>query len=799
MSGTPLPCFTIRDKPEAIRRQLLIENPRLASILATAQAARDLRRDLRGWMEEELADSPEARTFYRSPVIRRLLYESLRWNEIAAIRILDSLDHSGRTFEDPNLARISHHPSATSADPPAVSGRFSRRSPRRYSCIDSGCSGPIGPTQQGLDGVATMSGEKSGLGEGQVVTRPFGVLFDSARGPLGDVGAAFWLDMLQLFRQLNGTLEQILPEPELVELWMARHPSGLDRPVIELRHRNRDRILKVLRSWIERGKVRSDRYRFSTGLPSKGKLQLLHQWWGDHRFHLKFAARNPEDLNELLGGSLSEETMEVLRAAREKGIPFFANPHYLSLINVDEPEDLAQSDLAIRDYVLYSPQLVEEFGHIAAWEKEDLIEPGRPNEAGWLLPSRRSVHRRYPDVAILIPNTMGRACGGLCTSCQRMYDFQRGNLNFDLEQLAPKEAWTDKLHRHLRYWEEDTQLRDILITGGDALMSSDRSLEKIFDAICAMCERKRTANLDRRNGEKYAELQRVRLGTRLPVYLPQRITGNLLRILADFKDRARDLGVRQFFIQTHFESAMEITADVRAAVHKLLASGWVVTNQQVFTSAASRRGHTARLRQVLNDIGVLPYYTFTVKGFRENQHNFAPSARVVQEQVEEKSIGLIPSVYMHRIRELADRPQTLVRTIQSLRKETGVPFLPTDRNVLNMPGVGKSMTFRCIGITSDGRRILQFDHDPTRRHSPILEQRGKVEIVESKSVAAYLDQVTGMGDDPTELVSIWGYSVGATEPVAPLYEYPGFHFRVTARFTNLRLPSTAEASKATSV
>ncbi len=737
MSVSPLPNYTIQDDPETIRRQLISENPRLASILAEAGTIKDVRRRLREWMESELMNSPEARTFYKSPTIRRLLYESLRWNEIAAIRILDYMDHAGRNFHDPNLRKA------------------------------------------------------------QVVTRPFGVLFDSTRGRKANVSAAFWLDMLQLFRQLGGTLERNLPEPALVGLWMARHPSGLDRPVAELRRENRERILGVIRTRIEDGKVRTDRYRFDEEMSPRKKLQRLHEWWTDHRFHLKFAARSPEDLNELLGDSLSGETMAVLRAAREKGIPFFVNPYYLSLLNVDPPEELANTDLAIRDYVLYSRQLVEEFGHISAWEKEDLVEPGKPNEAGWVLPSHHNVHRRYPDVAILIPETMGRACGGLCTSCQRMYDFQRGNLNFDLDQLTPREAWTDKLRRLLRYWEEDTQLRDILITGGDALMSSDKSLERIFDAVCSMAEAKQAANRDRRDGEKYAELQRVRLGTRLPVYMPQRITANLLRILAAFKTRASKLGVRQFFIQTHFESAMEITHEVRSAVRKLLATGWTVTNQQVFITAASRRGHTARLRQGLNDIGVLPYYTFTVKGFRENQHNFAPSARVVQEQVEEKYVGLIPYVYLHRIRDLPNRPQTLVRAINKLRRETGVPFLPTDRNVLNMPGVGKSMTFRCIGITADGRRILQFDHDPTRRHSPILEQMGKVEIIESKSVGAYLDQVAGMGDDHTELASIWGYSVGATEPLAPLYEYPGFFFRVTARFSNLSLPSMDEVTEAT--
>ena len=164
-------------------------------------------------------------------------------------------------------------------------------------------------------------------------------------------------------------------------------------------------------------------------------------------------------------------------------------------------------------------QLIDEFGSISAWEKEDEVVIGEPNAAGWLLPSH-SLHRRYPEVAILIPDTTGRACGGLCSSCQRMYGFQSGNFNFDLSQLEPQKNWPEKLEVLLSYYEKDTQLRDVLITGGDALMSSNESLRYILDRTLAMIERKRIANQKRE--KKYAEITRIRLGTRLPVYLPQR-------------------------------------------------------------------------------------------------------------------------------------------------------------------------------------------------------------------------------------------------------------------------------------
>ena len=205
-------------------------------------------------------------------------------------------------------------------------------------------------------------------------------------------------------------------------------------------------------------------------------------------------------------GANERTIQKIFYAAERAGIPFFVNPYYLSLLHVRVPYFAVGADLAIRDYVMYSRQLVEEFGHIVAWEKEDLVRPGEPNAAGWLLPSEHNVHRRYPEVAILIPDTVGRACGGLCSSCQRMYNFQKGILNFDLEKLRPQETWPQKLERLMEYFENDSQLRDILITGGDALMSSDKSIGKILDAVCSMAERKKKANGARKEGAKYAEI-----------------------------------------------------------------------------------------------------------------------------------------------------------------------------------------------------------------------------------------------------------------------------------------------------
>ena len=445
-----------------------------------------------------------------------------------------------------------------------------------------------------------------------------------------------FVELFQLFKRLQG--ENVpSPSPQRIKSRNDRWDTGLDEEVREMRDENKERMLHLLIQKIENRKSKpSVRFHFEEGMSYEEKYQLVSKWWGDFRFHLSMAVKSPAELNRFLGNSLSSETMYLLNRARKKGMPFFATPYYLSLLNVT---GYGYNDEAIRSYILYSPRLVETYGNIRAWEKEDIVEAGKPNAAGWLLPDGHNIHRRYPEVAILIPDTMGRACGGLCASCQRMYDFQSERLNFEFETLRPKESWDSKLRRLMTYFEQDTQLRDILITGGDALMSQNKTLKNILEAVYRMAVRKQRANLERPEGEKYAELQRVRLGSRLLAYLPMRINDELVDILREFKEKASAVGVKQFIIQTHFQTPLEVTPEAKEAIRKILSAGWIITNQLVYTVAASRRGHTTRLRQVLNSLGVVCYYTFSVKGFNENYAVFAPNSRSMQEQQEEKIYG----------------------------------------------------------------------------------------------------------------------------------------------------------------
>jgi lysine 2,3-aminomutase len=703
--------------------QLLKENPHLHHLLASSGSVSDFLHHLKKWAEWRLEKRTKAKAYYHQTKPDKKLFAALSWNDLALLRILNYIDYTGTSYIDKNLRGA------------------------------------------------------------EVINEPFHLIYKDYHKQETGSTVDFYLDMIALFRQLHGLLKNHRPHRSEVERWMDNHPTGLEPHILERRAENKRRIILKIIDKIDSGVIDKPSFQFKKGMSHDDKIKQMEAWWNTSKFHLAFAFRDPETIREMTDDTLDEKTLHIMERAKDAGIPFFVNPYYLSLLNTHD--DPAYTDAAIRQYIFYSHELIDEFGHIVAWEMEDIVEPGKPNAAGWILPTESNLHRRYPEVAILIPDTVGRACGGLCSSCQRMYDFQSGHLNFNLDKLSPKIKWNQKLELLMDYFEKDTQLRDILITGGDALMSSDKSLEKILDAVYDMAVRKKETNKDLPDGQKHAEMVRVRLGTRLPVYIPQRITPELIHVLKNFKDKATQIGIRQFVIQTHFESAMEITQEVQEAVRRLLQAGWIVTNQLVFTSAAARRGHAAKLRKALNDIGVVTYYTFTVKGYQENKNNYATISRAVQEQVEEKFIGSLPEGVDETIKSMPNDAPHMKDQIDKIRNQFNLPFLSTDRSVLNLPGVGKSLTFKTIGILADGRRIMEFDHDSTRRHSPIIHKMGKVIIIEPKTITEFLQQLSEWNEDVREYESVFGFSMGETEERVGIYEYPEYDFQVTKTLTNL--------------
>jgi len=223
---------------------------------------------------------------------------------------------------------------------------------------------------------------------------------------------------------------------------------------------------------------------------------------------------------------------------------------------------------------------------------------------------------------------------------------------------------------------------------------------------------------------------------------------------------------------------LEVTPEAKQAIEKLLSAGWMVDNQLVFNVAASRRGHVMKLREVLGQLGVLGYYTFTVKGFEENRAVFAPNARSVQESAEEKQLAVLSATEAEVLANAlkgAPNPGAALRRFMQTHKLKAVA---TDRNVLNLPAIGKSMTFQVIGLTPTGERVLRFEPDGTRRHSPVLDRIGPIHIVENRTLASYLRQLQTLGEDPDDYATVWNFTQSVTEQRFPLYRYPDFAFQL---------------------
>ncbi|MCK5846119.1 MAG: KamA family protein [Bacteroidales bacterium] len=612
-------------------------------------------------------------------------------------------------------------------------------------------------------------------------SQPFYWIYQTIIGNNSYANSDFFDDILNLISRIFApNNEKVISGKELLDR-MISIPKATDANVLKQREKSKLRVMKGLVTIIENSKNKHKIYHFSEEKNLDEKLISVGKWWNDYRFHLRYAIQSLEQLRLTTDNLLPKKVMRNFENGVKKGIPIFINPYFLSLVHIGDNGELSASDRTIRDYIFNSKDLVDTFGNIKAWEKEDIIVHGEPNAAGWQLPEGDSVHRRYPEVAIFIPEGRGRACAGLCVSCQRMYGFQKGTLNFDLEKMDKKVDKNEKRQSIFDYFENDSHLQDILITGGDSFMNTDTRLKDILNEFFSVAERKKEISESQNEGERIAMFQRVRLGTRMLAYLPQRVSDELVIILRDFKERAEKIGIKQFIIQSHFETTMEITPEVIEAIKMLRETGWIIVNQQVFTAAASRRSHSMQLRRELNKLGVLPYYTFAVKGFRENRENFTPLARVAQEVYEEKSFG---KPVNDRSIEFYNNPKNNHKLFKQIEKEEEIPFVATDRSLINLPALGKSLSFEQVGITIDGRRVLSFEHDKFRNHSPVVHHSEKVIIVEAKSIACYLRQLETMGEDINDYNGIYSYSNAETERRSKVFEYPEFDYKQTDNYNN---------------
>jgi lysine 2,3-aminomutase len=513
------------------------------------------------------------------------------------------------------------------------------------------------------------------------------ILFNMANGfaNVTDVSEGFILEFIHLFRAVSG-LSGIYPnddipdrEPEFIskrgrdaaisrsnlldreeentETVFLKYPNGLQADVIKDRETHKKRLLEY--------------------------FDATEDDWQNYHWQIKHVIRKADTLKQII--ELTEEEEKSIRLANQNRIPFGITPYYVSLMDKNPSR---KRDHAVRAQVIPPMHYCCTMVGNRAQRSELLDFMGEHDTSPVPL-----VTRRYPQIAIIKPfNT----CAQICVYCQR---------NWEINQVldphaAPK---VNALETALKWFEDHPAIRDVLITGGDPLIMSDAKLDYILSRIAGM-----------------DHVQRIRIGTRTPVVLPQRITDHLVDIL----DRYHIFGKREVVIVTHFEHVWEITPEAVGAIEKIRKKGMGVYNQAVFTFENSRRFELVALRRLLRLAGVDPYYTFNAKGKDETRDYRVPIARLLQERKEEAR--LMPGM---------DR---------------------TDEPVFNVPRLGKNhlragQDRQILTILPDGRRVYEFL--PWEKNIMLVPTY----IYTDVSIFDYLRMLKHRGENIDDYNTIWYY------------------------------------------
>lgn len=299
---------------------------------------------------------------------------------------------------------------------------------------------------------------------------------------------------------------------------------------------------------------------------SKIKAKLLRLFkgseedWKDWVWQMQYRIISVEQLNEIfpLGDSRKAEIHEAASKVR-----FAISPYYLSLMDSCENTDpIAMMSLPSSLELLKSGTI-------------DPMGESFANPAG-------SITRRYPDRVII---NVTNSCASFCRHCQR----KRHIGSIDMKTSDKKIR--DSLH----FIENHNEIRDVLVTGGDALSLADDELEFIVSKI---------------RNVKHVEI--IRIGTRMPANLPQRITPGLAQMLSKYGP---------IYVNTQFNHPVEITEDSMSALNILADKGIVLGNQMVLLKGINDNRHVVRfLNEKLLVARVRPYYIFHAKSVQGTTH-----------------------------------------------------------------------------------------------------------------------------------------------------------------------------------
>ena len=280
--------------------------------------------------------------------------------------------------------------------------------------------------------------------------------------------------------------------------------------------------------------------------------EVTDEQWNDWKWQVKNRIETLEDLKKYVKLTAEEEegvrkTLSTLRMA--------ITPYYLSLIDPNDPHDPVRRQCI--------PTALET--HQAA---ADLLDPLHEDEDS---PTPGLTHR-YPDRVLFLITDM---CSMYCRHCtRRRFAGQTDN-----------ECGPDRIEKALEYIEKTERVRDVLLSGGDALMVSDKKLEYIISRL-----------------RQIPHVEIVRLGTRTPVVCPQRITPELCDMLKKY---------HPIWINTHFNHPNEVTTESRRACEMLANAGIPLGNQSVLLRGVNDCVHVMKnLVHELVKMRVRPYYIY---------------------------------------------------------------------------------------------------------------------------------------------------------------------------------------------
>jgi lysine 2,3-aminomutase len=274
--------------------------------------------------------------------------------------------------------------------------------------------------------------------------------------------------------------------------------------------------------------------------------------WQDWKWQLKHRLTSIDDIEPHLDLTPSERAGCLFA---DKKLALAITPYFFNLIDRDDP------DCPIRRQVI--PREEE-----TSVSPEELLDP--VGEEG-TMPVKGLVHR-YPDRVLFLVTDRCAAYCRYCTRSRLVSNAQDYNFHPELEA-------------QLTYIEEHPEVRDVLLSGGDPLLLSDRKLDYLLGRLKAI-----------------PHVEFVRIGSRIPVFLPQRITPELQEIF-------RKHG--PVWMSIHVNHPRECTAELAVACERLSFAGVPLGNQSVLLKGVNDDVSTMRsLVHRLLQMRVRPYYLY---------------------------------------------------------------------------------------------------------------------------------------------------------------------------------------------